>query len=448
MTPRTRTLIFTVTVFLFFVTTIALTGYAQGYRIDIEHKRITKTGGFFIKAPAGSEITIDEKKTKKVNILGGGVLLSNLLPGKYNVKIRKPAYEVWSKRLPIDPGLTTEIRNILLVRKDPPKEPFTRDVIRFLSSPDQKQIALEKNEGIWLLRLDKKEEILLTKRQFTIVSWSPDSKRLLLEDTPRKYSGYHIENGIVLPLPGGIQEPRWHPQDSNKIMFIENRTRDLFAYDLEHQRRTLISKNVGSYGFVNSDILILDTETKTLSRLNSEGENRVQLTFDPLDTDETTMGMRFFSFGNHVFLLDKDGYLLRFDGSSDSLVPVANGVMNVEFSSLGKSLLYTKPNELWVLYLEDILVQPFRYKNQQDLIARFSEPIDESRWYTKDNEHIIFRLGKIIRITELDGRDTRNTVEFARLTNNTDNKDVITYNEKDGRLYFLDGEILYGKKIR
>ncbi len=448
MTPRTRALLFAVTVFLFFVTTIALTGYSQGYRIDLEHTRITKTGGFFIKAPAGSEITIEEKKTKKVNILGGGVLLSNLLPGEYSIKIRKPAYEEWSKRLPIEPGLTTEIRNILLVRKDPLREQFARDVIRFLVSPDQKQIALEKNEGIWLLRPDKQEETLLTKRQFTIISWSPDSKRLLLEDTPEKYSGYHIESGIVLPLPGGTREPKWHPHDSNKIIFIEKRTRDLFAYDLEHQRRTLISKNAGSYGFMDSDILILDTETKTLSRLNSEGKDQTQLTFDPLDTDEATIGMRFFAFGNHLFLLDKDGDLLRFDGSSDSLMRVASDVTNVEFSSLGKSLLYTKQNELWVLHLEDILIQPFRYKNQQDLIARFSEPIEESHWYTKDNEHIIFRLGEVIRITELDGRDKRNTVDFLSLTNNVADGDIMAYNEKDGRLYFLDGEILYGAKIR
>lgn len=456
MKSGTRALLFIVTVLLFVTSTATLGGYAQGYRIDWEHTRITKTGGFFIKAPAGSTVTIDEKPLKKVNILGTGILISNLLPREYRISVSKNGYEEWEKLLEVKAGLTTEIRNMILVRKDPIREEVSSGVVQFLMAPNKKHIVIKKQDGLWLFDTDKNGEARLTAKTFEIQGWSPDSKKLLLQEHIGTYVVYRIETGIVLPLPRNIEEPRWHAKDMNAVTFIERGGRDLVMYDLENQISRPLVPTVASYGFVDSEIVFIDERTKTMVRSSIEGGDPRQLTFTPFKDEHIAKGISFYVYGDHVFLLTSAEELIRFERETATLEHEASNVTNVTFSSLGKSLLYTTTNEMWVRYLEDVLVQPFRYKDQKELVTRLSEPIQESYWYTKDNEHIIFRLGNVVKITELDARDRRNAVDFVSLTNtyqsaetNTNNyKSLMAYNEKDDKLYFLDGNVLYRVKIK
>ncbi len=438
-------------VILFLVTSVSLAGYAQGYRIDWTAKRISKTGGFFIKAPAGSTVTVDLVIVKKVNVLGTGILVPNLLPREYQIAITKNGYWDWTKRLKIEAGLTTEIRNVVLIQKEPLREPLSRGVTAFFIAPGGTSIAIEKSDGLWLFDAKKKDETRLAAKPFRVVSWSPDAKKLLLEEPVEKYTVYQIETGIVVPLPRAIEKPKWHPKEMNKIAFVERESRNFFIYDLSTQTSELHIPSVDSFDVTGSEVLFIDRNTKTLFKEDTAGGQRDQLTFSPLE-EETTTGMKFFIYGTRVFLLTQAGELLLFDSSAGTLVRQAEHVTDAVFSSLGKSLFYTTSNEIWVTYLEDILIQPFRYKNQRDLITRLSEPIEEAAWYTKDNEHIIFRVGRKVEITELDGRDGRNTVNFIEFTNvhesTTNSTNLMAYNEKDDRLYFLDEGTLYRAKIK
>ena len=87
---------------LFVMTTTTLIAYSQGYRFDWKNKKITQTGGFFIEASPGALITVDEKEVKRVNILGSGVFIANLLPQEYMVRVHKPGFWEWEKTLSIE----------------------------------------------------------------------------------------------------------------------------------------------------------------------------------------------------------------------------------------------------------------------------------------------------------------------------------------------------------
>src|SRR3989338_5219496 len=219
MGKRERAILFIITAILFAVTTTALIVYSQGYRLDWEHKKITKTGGFFIKAPPRALITINEKTVKKVNLLGSGVFIPNFLPREYTVRAYKPGFWEWEKTLFIEPGRTTEARSILLVQKVPRQDILSDGVEDFLPAPDQRNIAIKKSGGLWMLDTENKKEVLLTAQLFRLISWSPDSQYLLLEEPSGRNILFHVKNGIVIPLPGTAENFQWLTNESSKSSF-------------------------------------------------------------------------------------------------------------------------------------------------------------------------------------------------------------------------------------
>jgi len=98
MTKKTRTILFLVFLFIFLSAAPAVVLYSQGYRIDFDNKKISRTGGLFLKIePKQVEIYLDGKLTEKTDFFFGSVLIENLLPKKYEIEIKKPEFATWEK---------------------------------------------------------------------------------------------------------------------------------------------------------------------------------------------------------------------------------------------------------------------------------------------------------------------------------------------------------------
>ena len=115
MTKKTRTVLFLIFLTLFLLITPLAIFYSQGYRIDIDSKRITQTGGLFLKViPKQAEIYLNEKLTKKTDFFFGSALIENLLPRKYKIEIKKEGYHPWEKNLEIKEKEVVETKNIVV----------------------------------------------------------------------------------------------------------------------------------------------------------------------------------------------------------------------------------------------------------------------------------------------------------------------------------------------
>ena len=100
MTKRTRTILFLICFLLFLLAAPSAILYSQGYRLDFENKKLTQTGGFFLKAePKQVEIYIDGKLVKKTDFFFGSALIENLLPKRYKIEIKKEGYHPWEKKI-------------------------------------------------------------------------------------------------------------------------------------------------------------------------------------------------------------------------------------------------------------------------------------------------------------------------------------------------------------
>lgn len=113
MTKKTRTFLFVLCVLAFFVVSPTIILYTQGYRLDSNNWKLTKTGAFYFKVlPKSVDIFVNNKLAKKTDFFFGSTLVENLLPGKYPVEIKKDGYLPWKKNLEAREMNVTEAKKI------------------------------------------------------------------------------------------------------------------------------------------------------------------------------------------------------------------------------------------------------------------------------------------------------------------------------------------------
>ncbi|MCX6759488.1 MAG: hypothetical protein NT012_02910 [Candidatus Nealsonbacteria bacterium] len=212
MAKRTRVIIFLVCSFLFILIAPSIVLYSQGYRIDLENKKFTQTGGLFLKIlPRQTDVYIDEKLNKRTDFFFGSVLIENLLPKKYKVEVKKEEYCSWEKTLEIKEKEVIEAKNIILFPQNINFSVLADQVEQFWFFPDQSKIILleedksssppssgkqdsvkEDEESGWVLKLYDlnknikshligQEDISPKDTQLINLDFSKDSKKIYLE---------------------------------------------------------------------------------------------------------------------------------------------------------------------------------------------------------------------------------------------------------------------------
>ena len=222
MTKKTRTILFSICLFLFLLIAPSAIFYSQGYRFDFDSKKITQTGGLFLKVfPKSAEIYLDGKLKKKTDFFFGSILIENLLPKKYKIEIKKEGYFAWEKNLEIKEREVTEAKNVILFPENPNFIILTKGVKKFWLPPDQKKIILlEEGEAGWALKiydLERKvkshliseDDVYLAGADLLDLEFSEDSKEISLEIGMKEQLKYfHLELDKVPPVLTEIEPPQ------------------------------------------------------------------------------------------------------------------------------------------------------------------------------------------------------------------------------------------------
>jgi len=120
MQRRTRIILLTVFIILFFLLAPQIILYSLGYRFDFEEKKFVNTGGLYLKIwPQKTEIFIDGKLIKRTGIFSSSMLIQNLLPKKHEVLVKKEGYHLWKKTLEVKGKEVTKAENIILIKENP-----------------------------------------------------------------------------------------------------------------------------------------------------------------------------------------------------------------------------------------------------------------------------------------------------------------------------------------
>lgn len=107
-------------VFILFVPLLIF--YAIGYRLD-DALSLIKTGGVFIHTErSGSVIYVNDEQAKNSSLLNKSVLVQDLRPDEYDVRVERDGYTTWRKTLSVYPEFVTEAR-VLMIKNDIKPEP-------------------------------------------------------------------------------------------------------------------------------------------------------------------------------------------------------------------------------------------------------------------------------------------------------------------------------------
>ncbi|MBI2642316.1 MAG: PEGA domain-containing protein [Candidatus Wildermuthbacteria bacterium] len=191
MTKRQRTLLFLFAAFLFLLATPSVILYSQGWRVDWDEKTVTHTGGIYLRAvPSRASIYLDGEFVKRTDLFFDSSLITNLLPGYYDVRIEKEGYIPWAKTLPVEKAQVAEAKYVVLFPENLQFQTLFQNVMLASMSPDTSLFAFQKelNEAAWELTsfdiANNQERVLFESpagSQLKGVQWAPDSDTLVLE---------------------------------------------------------------------------------------------------------------------------------------------------------------------------------------------------------------------------------------------------------------------------
>jgi len=448
MTRRVRRFIFYIFLGLFIILAFVVVLYAQGYSFDWQKKSLVATGAFYFKSyPEKAKIYLDNEYKGKTN-----KFIKRLIPKKYDIKISKPGYHDWKKTLEIESRLVTTSKNILLIKKDSFANLVTDhyNVKHFSVSNDQKKIVYLTDKiakeidptqqkiadpreiptySQFALRLiDLSKDIdtqiypspffrkngnkLPNLKNLLKISWSSNDQKLLLSFPYNDYV-FDLENASkIINLNNlikiasnyqiyNIKNSLFHFQDSNKVYFLFNN--NLFLIDLINTNPPLhLASNILSYNVAENKILYIQIPNYYLYEMNLDGSNK------------------------------------------QKIAELPKGIQETQLSSDNRKLFWRTKNEIGVIWLEAESEQPLREKYEHKIIMKTFKDIDQAAWHTKTNQHIIFSLEDKIKITELDGRDQRNTADIITIEQPV----KLFYNKWNEKLYVLSNEQLFEINIK
>ena len=125
---RSRRFFYYLYLLLFLITAPTVVLYTAGYRFDFRTQSLVRTGALDIStSPRSAHITLNENQK-----LGRTPdVLKNLIPGTYQLLLRKDGYHDWQREVRIQSRQTTSVENVVLFLESEPQGLFFADGLLF-----------------------------------------------------------------------------------------------------------------------------------------------------------------------------------------------------------------------------------------------------------------------------------------------------------------------------
>lgn len=400
-----RKILFFSFVFLFLILGPILVLYSFGYRFDFEKKKITQTGGIFVKGqPKELKIFINGKFVKKTDFFFGSALIENLLPKKYKIRIEKEGFFPWEKELEVEEKKVTEIKNLILFPKNLNLYPIFKNISDFWFSDDGKKIILKEGEKNWSLKFYSLEN--------KVKSHLIDDKEISKEKAEILNLKF-LENQTEIELEIKIGKER------KKFLLDLTKTPQL-----REVQQIRVPENILCYQLKDGVSYFLEN-SGFLFKGSSNFENKEKLNEKPILAEKECS---IENLGEFLFL--KNGRdLFLFDSETKSFEKILDGVRELKAFDSKKFLIFSNSE---ILILE---------KGKKEFLNRFSEKIENLYWINEN--YFIFQTENKIKVSETDTRDKVNVFEILEIK-----VEKFFFNQKERKIYLLkDGTLFQSDPI-
>ncbi len=269
------------------------------------------------------------------------------------------------------------------------------------------------------------------------------TNQLISRLTPKNYSvtvakpGYFLWQKKLEVAPRNVTEARniFLIPESIKPELVEvNATtslESLLKTDQDKQNEILaaqIASTTAGWRLKDTDVYFISKDNFELYKKNLNATDASQLSKESLPADSYRL---YINDPNYILTLASNGTLYLLNRDTNLFEKIDQNVRGAVTSNDNKKGVYWTDNEIWVYYLNDILIQPYKTKGDKEFITRYAQKISQAIFYP-NNEYIAFVVGDQIKITELDGRDQRNTIDFIQLMN-----PQISFDQNSGYFYYM-----------
>lgn len=457
----TRRKVFYGMVVVFATLTPLLLLYSKGYIVDLGNRSFVPTGGIFIKTiQSGTRVLIDADFKRETSFIAHGVLVTDLLPKRYVLRVEKDGYQSWQKSVRVTEGEVLEFRNVFLppatvmpslifnTRKQLPARlvglagrgelglevgnPGSASTV-FIVNPETRIARtnlIKVNRWLWD---DKAEEIIIGRQAQGKTIWfrlpslsNPDVKE---------------ERITFKGLPAGFSaESLWpHPENPGEFYFFAGGS--LFLQG-QASVPVPIAEKIQSYA-VTAEHIYFISDNGFFVESDLEGGNVKVLGRKGLFIDKEKPVRVIASLSGNVAVLDSSGGLFVYRPGADAeLNIIAGNVTSVDFDGKDERMLFTDSRRLWIYWLKDNRTQPFDIGGTKKQIFSSSDDIGQA-YLNLEGTYAFFSTKNGIYMTEVDSRADTNIYQLVHTA-----VDSFVVDKKEMNIYWTKEQFLYRAALR
>ncbi|MDD5696732.1 MAG: PEGA domain-containing protein [Candidatus Pacebacteria bacterium] len=411
----------------------------QGYRFDFEKMRLVETGGLSIKTSIPEAgVSVNGQYKNKTSSFTRDLLIQNLAPGEYEIRVEKDGYHAWEKTLGVEEKKVTKMENIYLfpeeisfsVYKENIKDfflPENKKTIFYLADDDQ--ILSSENEIVLSSKEAKKYFTDIQKIEF----FSNEEKILIKGINYLARTVYYYLDTATAPsslaylkFMEGIEDYELEEQS-----IVYQSKNQILRYDLDAKTIEVLKNKADAFA-VKDYYNIYAIESGLLTITNLLSENQKTLSEKPLDLDK----YKLLIISDKIFVSDKASSLYLLNEGEKEFEPFLKTTNGIGYEALSDKIIFSNGYELWLLLLRDFDSPFFQKSGSLVFLSRFSSKIENVSWFNSD--YFFYVLKNNLLVSETDNRDEINAISVSDMP--------ITkfwFDDKEKTLYVLSKNKIY-----
>ncbi|MDO8495339.1 MAG: PEGA domain-containing protein [bacterium] len=395
MTKRTRRKLFYLSLIIFVFMSIGVLSFASGITYDFENNQLVQTGSIAIKTNVEAQVLIDEEKVGDTALLSHNFSRRNMLPGEYNVQIKKEGFQSWQKQVEVTEGLVSDFSKIVLVREIPEEEVLDKGIQMIFPSPDDRRLAFVQKEQLVIFDLFSRNVIYTTP----LSGLSAAKLKLVWESRGEKIL---VHDGLSALLIDPVAEkgslltflPRYFLNEQTVLegqkiygTRIQKGKNILESFDVATSETDLVIEDLYAFDFVDTSLFFVSNFDQRLYRLRLETNSLEQ--FPVIDRLPVAGSIRQLEERDRVVYTLIGDRLYKID-QADSLL-IGDKVVKFSFSPDNGLLGWITGHEAWTLATKDNLYQPQRRVGEREMLTRFSGTLEDLTWH-QNGAHLILKF--------------------------------------------------------
>lgn len=433
MTKKSRYAILAVGFIFFLIAAPVIVLYVRGVSYDFKNKTFVKTGILGVRSvPDDAEIFLNGRL--KRNSAGD---VKFLLPGEYQVSLKKSGFSEWSKRLNVTAGqvawASPAFSSIYLFFQDPPVQDLRAGVLDFYGRDKNFIFLTTDNITASSQKSENQKTYPLPESLNTILAADDNGKNFALTEfgassTPPGLLLFNQNSGQFTNISGLFTSlPKIQFGQNGELYALSNNI--LYSVNPQNKTKAALFSGVKTFYLEDGDLYFVQKKSQNWALLVSQppfSDSQVLLNTLP----EFEQADLFVTFGKGIFLVG-DGRLYLVNSAIQQL---ADNISGYNFS----------PGDSFLSIIHSGELDYYDPAGQSlNFITRSSEPITRALIKTSIGNAFFLRSNKLMAI-ELDARDNQNQY---RLYQGDDVKKF--YIDDAGKnILLLDGETLKSLNIR